>query len=191
MKKYIFDSCVLYASAEGFSTDELDTLFSKFTQETKLGVNDDGVSFTLEQELHQITEAGDNDRAVVGRERIISCKGTIEGTINVFDDTLFKMCSLKKDTSNKSTKYDLWIPKTGVISEDAYVDIALVGRTTTGNDLCIIVHNCYNEEGLSIDSKSKDEAGCKVKFVGRIKEADKDIDAKAVPVEIITLKATV
>lgn len=191
MKKYIFDSCVLYASAEGFSTDELDTLFSKFTQETKLGVNDDGVSFTLEQELHQITEAGDNDRAVVGRERIISCKGTIEGTINVFDDTLFKMCSLKKDTSNKSTKYDLWIPEVGIISEDTYVDIALVGRTTTGNDLCIIVHNCYNEEGFSIDSKSKDEAVCKVKFVGRIKEADKDIDAKVVPAEIITLKATV
>ena len=191
MKKYIFDSCVLYASAEGFSTGELDTLFNKFTQETKLGVNDDGVSFTLERELHQITEAGDNDRAVVGRERIISCKGTIEGTINVFDDTLLKMCSLKKDTSNKSTKYDLWIPEVGIISEDTYVDIALVGRTTTGNDLCIIVHNCYNEEGLSIDSKSKDEAVCKVKFVGRIKEADKDIDAKAVPVEIITLKTTV
>ena len=190
MNKYVFDSCVLYATtAGGFSTNELDTLFSKFTDEAKLGVNDDGVTFTLEQELHQITEAGDNDRAVVGRERIVSCKGNVEGTINVFDKNLFEMCSLVK-AENSSTKYDVYVPQTGIIPESAYKDIAVVGTTATGVDMCVIVHNCYNESGFSLDSKSKDEAVCKVKFVGRIKQEDKGINFTSKPVEIITLKET-
>ena len=97
------------------------------------------------------------------------------------------MCSLVK-AENKSTKYDLWTPTVGIIPESAYTDIALVGTTTTGVDMCIIVHNCYNEEGFSLDSKAKDEAVCKVKFTGRIKQEDKEIGSTAKPVEIITLK---
>ena len=50
--------------------------------------------------------------------------------------------------------------------------------------------NCYNESGFSLDSKSKDEAVCKVKFVGRIKQEDKGINFTSKPVEIITLKET-
>lgn len=192
MKRYVFDSAVLYGTiAGGFVTDDITALVAKFTEANRLGCNDEGVSFTMNQELHSISEAGDNERGVIGRERMISCTGTIEGSINVFDKTLFEMCSLVKDTENTDTKYDVYIPNSSIIDESAYRDIALVGTTTTGQDMIIVCHNCLNEEGFSMDTKAKDEAVCKVKFTGRIKQEDKAFGVNAKPVEIIIPKETV
>lgn len=181
MKGIIFDSCEMYYDT--FSdTSNLDTLVAKLTDANKLATSDGGVKFTCTHEIHDIPFARLNEKKVKGNQRVLKVEATVEGEVLTFNSKLMDMSLMTKET-NSSTKYDVYRPNSGFIPEAKYKDLAVVGTSTEGKDVIILLHNTYNSE-LALDSGDSDEGRIAVKFEAHYDKAALD----KVPVEVLILK---
>ena len=155
----VWDSATLYYGK--FDLTNIDTLTAQL-EGKELGLSDGGVTFTSTPEIRQIPVQGHLDRKLKGFERIIKVDGKVAGEILALNKSVLEMSLYKKETIT-STKYEKYVPHTGVIEDDMYGDLLVVG-TTTG-DVPVIVHiqNTYNTE-LPLDTKDKEEGKIKVNF---------------------------
>lgn len=179
LNNVIFDSAMLYYG--DFDLTNIDT-FLESLKGKELGLSDGGVTFSSTPEIRQIPVAGHLDRKLKGYERIIKVDGKVEGEILPINKALLEMSLFKKETIT-STKYDKYVPVTGVIGDAQYKDLLLVG-TTGGEAVIVHIMNTYNNV-LSLETKDKEEGKVKVSF-----ESAYDPSTNKVPVEVYVPKET-
>lgn len=184
MKSIVFDSCDMWYG-DFKDITKLDELIAKCTQETKMATSDGGVKFSCTHDIHDIPFAKLNGRKVKGNQRVLNVEATVEGEVLVIDKSLMEMSLLKKE-DNSSTKYEVYRPIIGMISEDKYKDLVVIGTGSDGNDAVIILHNTYNTE-FSFETADGDEGKAPVNFVACYDKTD----LNKVPVEVMVLKETV
>ena len=159
MNEIVWDSATLYYGK--FDLTNIDTLMTQL-EGKELGLSDGGVTFTSTPEIRQIPVQGHLDRKLKGFERIIKVDGKVEGEILVVNKNTLEM-SLYKKESTTSTKYDKYVPHTGIIEDDMYGDLLVVGTTTGEVPVIVHIQNTYNTE-LALETADKEEGKVKINF---------------------------
>lgn len=175
LSKVIFDSAMLYYG--DFNLENADTLLEEL-EGKELGLSDGGITFTSTPEIRQIPVAGALERKLKGYERIIKVDGKVEGEIVVINNDTLEM-SLMEKAETTSTKYDKYVPCTGVIKDDKYKSLLVVGTTGSGEAIIIHLKNTYNSV-MEVSTTDKEEGKAKISF----ESAYDPKKNKEVPVEI-------
>jgi hypothetical protein len=182
-EEVVFDQASLYYGKD-IDLTNIDTVLDNLDK-YMLGLSDGGVKFKETRKVRDIPFAGSLDRPIKNFQRVLSAGGEVEGEVLIVNKELLEMSLYEKGTTT-STKYDKYISKTGIIPESAYGTLLMVAKKGS-EQFIIVLKNCYNENGMSIDSKDKEEAVVKVKFTACISSPT---DTSA-PVEIYIPKPTV
>ena len=159
INQVVWDSATLYYGK--FDLTNIDTLMEQL-QGKELGLSDGGVTFTSTPEIRQIPVQGHLDRKLIGFERIIKVDGKVEGEILVVNKNTLEQ-SLYKKESTTSTKYDKYVPHTGIIEDDMYGDLLVVGTTTGEVPVIVHIQNTYNTE-LALETADKEEGKVQINF---------------------------
>lgn len=159
INKVIFDQCKLYYG--NFDLTDIDKLIESLRGK-ELGCSDGGVSFECSPEVRDIPFAGTLERKIKGFQRVLKVDGKVEGEILVLNNELLKMSLFEKKTIT-SNKLDKYVPVTGLIKNEAYASLLVVGTEAGGEDVIIHIMNTYNS-ALNLETKDKEEGKCKVVF---------------------------
>ena len=155
----VWDSAMLYYGK--FNLSDVDTLMTQL-EGKELGLSDGGVKFTSTPDIRKIPVQGHLDRKLKGFERILKVDGKVEGEILVINKNTLQM-SLYKKQSTSSTKYDKYVPHTGIIEDDMYGDLLVIGTTTGEVPVIAHIENTYNSE-LTLETADKEEGKIKINF---------------------------
>lgn len=170
----VWDSAMLYYGK--FNLSDVDTLMTQL-EGKELGLSDGGVKFTSTPDIRKIPVQGHLDRKLKGFERILKVDGKVEGEILVINKNTLQM-SLYKKQSTSSTKYDKYVPHTGIIEDDMYGDLLVIGTTTGEVPVIAHIENTYNSE-LTLETADKEEGKIKINF-----ESAYDPATNKVPISI-------
>jgi hypothetical protein len=149
-----------------FDVSNIDTLLSGLTDDNKLGLGKDSVKFTAKPKITDYDYAGKEDRKVKNMEEITGWEVKVEGDCLDFNEKALKASLMKKDATNKSTTYDLYVPYPE-LNNDCYGDVLVVGRLKNNDKpIAIIVFNAYNSDGIQFECKDKNNSAVKLAFEG-------------------------
>ena len=176
-KQLLIDSCSVYmGDIDLTNPDQYKTLLSNMF----LGLTRNGVTVSIKPNIKEIDFDGRKDRKVKGMDRILGWEVGAECETLEIGEKLFDVSLFKKVTTS-STKFDKYVPS----GDMAYSNVLLVGTLTkTQEPILVLIKNAYNSEGLTLETKDKDEAGVKMKLVGTY-----EIGSDEPPVDIFIPKA--
>lgn len=170
----VWDSAMLYYGK--FNLSDVDTLMTQL-EGKELGLSDGGVKFTSTPDIRKIPIQGHLDRKLKGFERILKVDGKVEGEILVINKNTLQMSLYKKETIT-SSKYEKYVPHTGIIEDDMYGDLLVIGTTTGEVPVIAHIENTYNSE-LTLETADKEEGKIKINF-----ESAYDPATNKVPISI-------
>ncbi|GKX65836.1 hypothetical protein [Inconstantimicrobium mannanitabidum] len=156
-----------------FDTSNIDTFLAGLTDTQKLGLGKDSIKFNASPKLHDYDFAGKGDRKVKGMEGL-AWEIKASGTCIDFNDKVLGASLLEKDSSNASTKFDVFKPLSDIKTE-LYKDLLIVGKEKGKTDpVAILIKNTYNNNGVSLEMKDKENAGVSLEFEGHYDMTDLD-----------------
>lgn len=148
MERLIIDVPTIYVGDITEPTD-LASLDGK-----ELGMTSDGLKLSFVPNIREIEFDGRNGRKIKDMERILSwdCSAETKG-LELSDDVL-EFSLIKKDNTYTNTDYDKFVPARDI----TYQDVIIVGKVHGSNKpVVVVIKNCYNPEGVSLETKDSDE----------------------------------
>lgn len=147
MKRFIIDVPTIYV---GTITDpsELATLEGK-----ELGLSKDGIKLSFEPNIREIEFDGKLERKIKGMERILSWNCSAETKGLELSDKALEFSLIKKDSTFTNAKYEKYVPS----NEIEYQDIVIVGKMHGSEPIVVVMKNCFNPDGCSIETKDAEE----------------------------------
>lgn len=147
MERFIIDVPTFYV---GTITDpsELVSLEGK-----ELGMSKDGVKLAFEPNIREIDFDGKLGRKIKGMERILGWNCSAETKGLQLSDTALDFSLIKKDSTFTNAKYEKFIPS----NEITYTDIVIVGRMHGSDPIVVVMKNCFNPDGCTIETKDSEE----------------------------------
>lgn len=162
-KQYIIDSATVYYGV--IATETVDTLLASL-EGKELGISKGGIKIELKPEIRNVEFDGALDRNVKGMQRITKWDVKGEGDILEFNPKVLEASLFEKDSSITSTKYDVYKPQSSIVDAD-YGTMVIVGQLQNSDTpIIFVLDNTFNMEGITIDTKDKDEAAFKMSFEG-------------------------
>lgn len=183
-KRMLVGDAVLYVGTFNFD-DEVDTIMAQLTAENRLGLGKDKVSFKATPNIVDYEFSGRNDKSVKEMQGVCGWQVEVTGDCLDLNEKVLTNALMKKVEGTTSTKYDVYTGIEGKIPEDAYLDIAIVGKDHISNQLvAILVKDCIGTEfALEFANNEEDVATpLNLKPCYSIEELDK------VPFKIIAPK---
>lgn len=145
-KRMLVGDAVLYVGVFNFD-DDADTIMAQLTAENRLGLGKDKVSFKATPNIVDYEFSGRNDKSVKEMQGICGWQVEVTGDCLDLNETVLTNALMKKVGTDPSTKYDVYTGIEGKIPEDAYLDIAIVGKDHISNKLvAILVKDCIGTE---------------------------------------------
>lgn len=147
MERFIIDCPTLYT---GTITDpsELASLEGK-----ELGLSKDGIKLAFEPNIREIEFDGRLGRKIKDMERILSWNCSAETKGLELSDTALNFSLIKKDSTFTNLKYEKFIPS----NEITYADIVIVGKMHGSEPIVVVMKDCFNPDGCSIETKDGEE----------------------------------
>ena len=159
----VVDEGILYYGSFNFSN--LDTLMASL-EGKELGLAKGSLNFEAKPEFRDIEFAGSKERKIAGMRRIRKWEVKSECEVLDLNDGVLGASLVKKDSDTSSTKFDVYIPKSDLNSED-YKDLLIVGKKHgSGKDVVIHIMNTFNTEGITFSLEDNNEASTKMVFEG-------------------------
>lgn len=185
MERLILDVPTIYVGDITNPTD-LASLTGK-----ELGMTSDGLKLGFTPNIREIDFDGRNGRKIKDMERILAWDCSAETKGLELSDNALKFSLIEKDDSyTTSADYDRFVPSRNI----TYQDIIIVGKVHGSNKPAVVVmKNCYNPEGVILETKDSDEGKFTFKAEARY-EYDPLKDAQgtdSIPCEIYLPKVAV
>lgn len=147
MERFIIDVPTFYVATID-DPSELASLKGK-----ELGISKDGVKLAFEPNIREIEFDGKLGRKIKGMERILGWNCSAETKGLELSDTALDFSLIKKDSTFTNAKYEKFIPS----NEIEYQDIVIVGKMHGSDPIVVVMKNCFNPDGCSIETKDSDE----------------------------------
>lgn len=157
----------------------IEKIMKQIQDTNKIGLGKDSIKFEAKPSITSYDYAGKGDNDVKDFEEITGWSAKLTGDVLDLNEKLFNMSlmELQTDTNNKFKRY---APKE-VLDGSEYEDVLAVGTIKgTEDPIVIVVRNCFNEDGCTLEFKDKDNASASLTFVGK-----KDIKNNSKAFEII------
>ena len=144
----------------------IEKILSLMTVENRLGLGKDTIKFEAKPSVTEYDFAGKLDNSVKWFEEITGWKVSLEGDILDINKNLVDV-SLMENLEDNNKDYKIFKPKERLKDTD-YSDIIVCGELKgTDKTVIIYVRNTFNEDGLSITFKDKDNNAATLKFTGK------------------------
>lgn len=147
MKRFIIDCPTLYVGTINDPSD-LTSLDGK-----ELGLTKDGLKLALEPNIREIEFDNKLGRKMKDMERILSWNCSAEAKGLELSDKALDFSLIKKDSTFTNAKYEKFVPSNDI----AYQDIVIVGKMHGSEPIVVIMKNCFNPDGCSIETKDSEE----------------------------------
>lgn len=185
MKRFILDTPTIYVGTVEDPGD-IATLEGK-----ELGLSKDGIKLAFESNVREIDFDGKLGRKIKGMERILGWNCSAETKGLELSDKALKLSLIVKDESvfSMAGGYEKFIPSNEIV----YSDIVIVGKMHGSKPVVVVMKNCFNPDGLTIETKDSEEGTFDFKAEARY-EYDPLKDANGentVPCMIFLPEATV
>lgn len=175
-KNMLVDNATLYVGT--FDTTDLDTFITSLTADKKLGLGKDSIKFSATPNITEYDFAGKKDAKVADMQSIENWEVSVEGDCLDFNENCITVCGLEKEVleTGSSTTYNKYVPVIGDM-EDNMKDFVVVGKVKgSTNVVAILVKNCFNTDGISLEFADKDNNAFKLTLQAHYK-----IDALTTP----------
>ena len=144
----------------------IEKILSLMTVENRLGLGKDSIKFEAKPSVTEYDFAGKLDNSVKWFEEITGWKVSLEGDILDINKNLVDV-SLMENLEDNNKDYKIFKAKERLKDTD-YSDIIVCGELKgTDKTVIIYVRNTFNEDGLSITFKDKDNNAATLKFTGK------------------------
>lgn len=130
-------------------------------QDNELGMTSGGLKLSFVPTTHDIEFDNRNGRKIKDMSRVLAWECSAEATGIELSEKMLDFSLLKKSGDNLNG-YNKFVPS----NEVTYQDIVIVGKLhETNKPAVVVMKNCFNENGLSLDTKDSDEAKFNFKAV--------------------------
>lgn len=147
MERFIIDVPTFYV---GTITDPSDLTG---LEGKELGVSKDGVKLAFEPNIREIEFDGKLGRKIKGMERILGWNCSAETKGLELSDTALDFSLIKKDSTFTNGEYEKYTPSNQI----TYTDIVIVGRMHDSSPIVVVMKNCFNPDGCTIETKDSEE----------------------------------
>ncbi|MGL5479404.1 MAG: hypothetical protein ACRDCB_10230 [Clostridium sp.] len=161
-RKVVLDSASVFVVEDNFDLNKFD--INKLATNC-IGLTQGGADFKAKPKIKEVKFDGAMGRKVKGTKRITGWDVSVD--INALEmlDNIFTLSMLERKSDSINSFSD-FIPVEGIIGEEYYKNILIVGKTTDQKEALIYVKDAINNEGFNLKTEDEKEGVCKLKLEG-------------------------
>lgn len=180
MKRFLLDACSIYVGTIE-TPDDLTSL-----TDSLLGLTNGGVTVTAVPNVRQIEFDGKRERRIKDMNRILGWDCGVETKGLELNESSLILSLLEKDSDYTGDTYERFKPSNQI----SYKDLIVVGQLHRSKPMIVVLKDCFNEDGLSLETSDSNEGTYTLKAYSNytydpIKDADGTTE---IPMEIYLLK---
>lgn len=147
MERFVLDACSIYVGTIT-TPEDLSSLENQL-----LGLTNGGVTVTAVPIVRQIEFDGKKERRIKDMNRILGWNCGVETKGLELNEASLTLSLLEKDETYSGTKYDRFNPSNKV----SYKDLIVVGQLHQSSPIIIVLKDCFNEDGFSLETSDSKE----------------------------------
>ena len=147
MKRFVLDACSIYVGTIKDPSD-LTSISNNL-----LGLTNGGVTITATPNVRQIEFDGKRERRIKDMNRILGWDCGAETKGLELNEKSLKLSLIKKDDTYSNETYEKYIPSNSI----SYEDLVIVGQLHGTKPLIVVLKNCFNESGFSLETADSSE----------------------------------
>lgn len=176
MKRFLLDACSIYVGTIE-TPDDLTSL-----TDSLLGLTNGGVTVTAVPNVRQIEFDGKRERRIKDMNRILGWDCGVETKGLELNESSLILSLLEKDSDYTGDTYERFKPSNQI----SYKDLIVVGQLHRSKPMIVVLKDCFNEDGLSLETSDSNEGTYTLKAYSNytydpIKDADGTTE---IPMEI-------
>lgn len=176
MKRFLLDACSIYVGTIE-TPDDLTSL-----TDSLLGLTNGGVTVTAVPNVRQIEFDGKRERRIKDMNRILGWDCGVETKGLELNESSLILSLLEKDSDYTGDNYERFKPSNQI----SYKDLIVVGQLHRSKPMIVVLKDCFNEDGLSLETSDSNEGTYTLKAYSNytydpIKDADGTTE---IPMEI-------
>ena len=146
MKRFVLDACTIYI---GTVEDP-----SNLSGLKELGLTNGGVTINITSDVRQIEFDGKRGRRIKDMSRILGYEVGVESKgLEINEESLELSLIKKADVLSDSGSYTTYVPSNEVM----YKDLVVVGQMHGAKPMVVVLKNCFNEDGFSLETSDSNE----------------------------------
>lgn len=146
MKRFVLDACTIH-----LGTVETPSDLSKLTE---LGLTNGGVTINITPNVREIEFDGKRERKIKDMSRILGYEAGVETSGLEINEESLSLSLIKKDaTFITDENYKKYVPSNTV----EYKDLVVVGQLHGSKPMIVVLKNCFNEDGFSLETADSSE----------------------------------
>lgn len=163
----LINNATLYTAKVNRETEPtITSLISLIVDENKFGLGKDSIKFEAKPTITEYDFAGKLDDSYKDMEEITGWNVSLTGDVLDISEKVLEYSCFKK-VEDTDTEYVRYEPCERINSE-IYKDLIVVGEVKGKKEkIILIIYNTFNEDGLSIEFKDKDNNAASLSFKGK------------------------